>query len=382
MKDEKISVLLPAYNHQEYIKDAIYSVLKQTYSNFELLIADDASTDNTWKVIKTIKDKRIKAWKITHNAGTAACLNYLLEKSTGKYICFIGSNDKWRSNKLERQINFFKVNNTYDACYSNIDIIGKKKYKEYEQKNYIDKYSIDNLQDSNDIIHDIFIEQSNVLSWQTAMIKKSVMKKLGCFNLSYWHSFDLDYLIRIALNYKVFIMGDKLVQCRWHKDKCIHASNFKVNDIPRIKNETIYILYKLIKDLRASKYIKIFSNEIKRKINNETDLKCEKFLLFNNYMNKNIPGNILALIYFGQNMHNKEFIETLEKKYNFNSNKLYKFTNTAITTYPESLGDEAKELNKVINRQNKIIFEYGNSRSWKITSPLRSINSLFNKTSK
>ena len=102
--DEKITVIIPTYNRANIISKSIESVLNQTYNNIELIIVDDGSTDNTEEVIASIKDDRIKYYKLKKNSGTAIARNYGIEKSTCKYIAFQDSDDIFRNNKLELQI--------------------------------------------------------------------------------------------------------------------------------------------------------------------------------------------------------------------------------------------------------------------------------------
>ena len=81
-----VSVLIPAYNHENYIKECICSVINQTYQNLEILISDDCSTDNTAKEINKIKDKRIKKYFSKENKGVVYSINKLLEHASGDYI--------------------------------------------------------------------------------------------------------------------------------------------------------------------------------------------------------------------------------------------------------------------------------------------------------
>lgn len=105
-----VSVVMPAYNTGKYIKDSIESVLVQTYQNWELLIIDDASTDNTADVIASFNDSRIKYFKNEKNLGGALSRNRALREAKGKWIAFLDSDDIWLPEKLERQISFMQKN--------------------------------------------------------------------------------------------------------------------------------------------------------------------------------------------------------------------------------------------------------------------------------
>ena len=103
-----VSVITPAYNCAEYIDECIESVLNQTYQNWEMLIVDDKSTDNTQSIVESYakKDHRIKLFNQEKNAGAAAARNKALELSQGRFVAFLDSDDAWKPNKLERQLEF------------------------------------------------------------------------------------------------------------------------------------------------------------------------------------------------------------------------------------------------------------------------------------
>ena len=109
---ELVSIIMPSYNTGKYIEDSIKSVLDQTYKNWELIIVDDCSTDDTEKSIKKyLKDKRIKFYKNEKNSGAAISRNKALKIAKGRWIAFLDSDDLWDKHKLELQISFMEKNN-------------------------------------------------------------------------------------------------------------------------------------------------------------------------------------------------------------------------------------------------------------------------------
>lgn len=111
--NNKVSVITASYNAGRFIEETIKSVLNQTYTDLELIIVDDCSTDNTEEIVnKYIKiDSRIKFYKLKENSGAAVVRNTALEKAEGRFIAFLDSDDIWDEEKLEKQINFMKSNN-------------------------------------------------------------------------------------------------------------------------------------------------------------------------------------------------------------------------------------------------------------------------------
>ena len=107
-----VSIITPSYNSSKFIKECIDSVLFQTYTDWELLIVDDCSTDNSRDIISKLsdKDERIKSIFLEKNIGAASARNIAIKKAKGKYIAFLDSDDLWKSVKLEKQLLFMNEN--------------------------------------------------------------------------------------------------------------------------------------------------------------------------------------------------------------------------------------------------------------------------------
>lgn len=105
-----VSIVTPVYNSQKLINKTIESVLTQTYKDFEMILVDDCSTDKSKEIIKRYSetDDRIKYHKLDKNSGAAVARNKGIELATGRYICFLDSDDLWTNTKLEEQLNFMK----------------------------------------------------------------------------------------------------------------------------------------------------------------------------------------------------------------------------------------------------------------------------------
>lgn len=115
-----VSIIMPAYNSEEFIEDSIESVIKQTYLNWELIIVDDCSTDKTQEIIEkwTKRNEKILYFKLIKNSGAAVARNTAIEKATGQYLAFLDSDDLWEPTKLEKQIGFMESNKYSFSCTS------------------------------------------------------------------------------------------------------------------------------------------------------------------------------------------------------------------------------------------------------------------------
>ena len=120
-----ISIIMPVYNADKYIKDSIVSVINQTFSEWELLIIDDCSTDNSLEIINFYekKDKRIKKFALNKNQGVSTARNIGINNSSGDYLAFLDSDDIWNANKLEIQYEFMKKNEIFFS-YTHYKVFG------------------------------------------------------------------------------------------------------------------------------------------------------------------------------------------------------------------------------------------------------------------
>lgn len=112
--DGLVAVIMPLYNSQKYVSEAIESVLAQNYKNVEIIVVDDCSTDNSFEIVKELSKKYniIKCYKMEKNSGVAAVRNYAISKTNAQYIAFLDSDDLWLCGKLEKQLEFFKKSDT------------------------------------------------------------------------------------------------------------------------------------------------------------------------------------------------------------------------------------------------------------------------------
>ena len=163
---KKISIILPNFNSQKYIKQTIQSILNQSFKLWELIIVDDCSNSETKDILKNYKkNKKIKIFYLNKNKGAAFCRNFAIKKAQSEYLAFIDSDDVWKKNKLKNQINFMKKNN-FLFTYTNYETFGKKIKKIYNPPK---------LNYSN------FIKNTSIAT-STMMIKREEIKNIKFIN--------------------------------------------------------------------------------------------------------------------------------------------------------------------------------------------------------
>lgn len=123
MIDGLVSIVMPSWNTGRFIAESIQSVLNQTYTNWELLIVDDCSTDNTDDVVASFQDERIRYFHNAKNSGAALTRNRAMQEARGEWIAFLDSDDLWMPDKLEKQLKWMEENGHSFSCtaYEQID---------------------------------------------------------------------------------------------------------------------------------------------------------------------------------------------------------------------------------------------------------------------
>lgn len=128
-----VSIITPVYNAEKYVSKCIDSVIGQTYSNWEHILVDDCSSDDSTRIINefALKDNRVKLFRQDHNGGAGLARNRAIQESSGRFIAFLDCDDYWHHLKLEKQVNFM-INNNYSFTYTDYYII----HKEEKQPKY------------------------------------------------------------------------------------------------------------------------------------------------------------------------------------------------------------------------------------------------------
>lgn len=228
----RVSIQMCTYNRAHYIEKAIKSVLSQTFTNWELLILDDASTDNTEEVIsKYLNDIRIKYFKNESNLGIAGNRNKGLNDSKGEYIAVLDSDDYWIDNlKLEKQVNFLDENPDYALVGTNMIIINEKGVE-------IAKSNFETVYDK--IKNKMLLR--NQISQSTVMYRKNIALLLNGYSKNYSVCDDYDLWLKIGKSNKIIVLADYTTKYLEHsqgisKEKQLKASIEHKEIIEKYKN--------------------------------------------------------------------------------------------------------------------------------------------------
>lgn len=223
----KVSIIIPSYNHQKFIVNAINSVINQTYQNWEVIIVDDGSTDATKNVLSVINDKRIKI-HFQSNCGAHEAINRGIKLATGDYISILNSDDEYQPSRLEECVYFLQNNPTIGLVSTWIEIIdqaGKKIGIKKGWGNYL-PWDIPDIQNSylreKNFAKNLFCTNF-VSTTSNIFMNRDVFNKVGKFrNLRYAH--DWDFLLRSADKVNCQLLEKPLVKYRLHSSNTISTN--------------------------------------------------------------------------------------------------------------------------------------------------------------
>lgn len=221
----RISVLMPAYNSEKYIASSIESILNQSFGLFELLIADDCSTDDTWQIIQEYakKDKRIKPIRNESNLYIARNRNKLLDMARAKYIAWQDADDIALVQRLEKQYNFLEKNYHVGIIGGYLEIFDDKRVRG------IRKYSADDRM----LRKKIF--RYSPVAQPAAMIRRKCFDELGNYDPKYPPAEDIDMSFRIGTKYLFANLEEVILKYRQSET----SSTFK--KLNKIEFDTIEI---------------------------------------------------------------------------------------------------------------------------------------------
>lgn len=199
----KFSVIIPVHNKQDYVRESICSVLAQNYKNYELILIDDASTDDSYEIIKSFKDDRIKILRRTQpGPGGYAARNLGVKESKGDWVCFLDADDEWSDNHLESTAALMKkYPNKKLINFAHIELSGGKEIVfKTEKEGVLTSLMAIQLFSEKDIIHT-----------NSIIIEKSLFQEVGGFPAGkYKMGGDAELWLRLLLESESIVMSDKV----------------------------------------------------------------------------------------------------------------------------------------------------------------------------
>ena len=239
----KVTIIIPCYNSEKYIKSAVESCINQTYQNIEIIVIDDGSTDNSkYKIQSFIKNKQIKYF-YQENKERSAARNYGLELSAGEYINFLDSDDLLHASKIEKHVSYMKKNKECFATYSLVEYFSETNEKKITNNRKRARRE--------GIVKRLIL--GNILPIQSVMFKKNEFR----FDESMSALEDWDYLLKILYGKKVCYLDEILSSVRIDKQQS------RENLLLMKKTKIEYLKMAINKDKYREHQLRIFIQIIK-----------------------------------------------------------------------------------------------------------------------
>lgn len=216
MDSELISVVIPTYNRAQTLLRAVGSVLRQSYSNFELIIVDDGSSDNTAEVAAGIKDKRVKYVRFFENKGVSAARNAGIRESRGEYIAFLDSDDEWFFNKLKSSLKVFRQNK-----HLNIGLVHSNGWfiKGGQKRKFFSKPT------TSGVVYGEKERKAKIFPTRAIspgppfwLLPAKVVSEIGFFDESMSNWEDVDFFVRVANSFDIYFLNNILVNIYERED--------------------------------------------------------------------------------------------------------------------------------------------------------------------
>lgn len=208
----KISVNIPCYNSAAFIRETLESVLSQTYGDFEIIVMDDGSSDDTAKIVKSFTDSRVKYF-YKDNEGLSETRNKGIAISSGEYIAFLDHDDLWLPDKLEKQIALFKKKDGLGVVFSDFFLL---KNGCRESATYFSKCQ----PKRGYIFDDLLFDEAGFICISTVMIRKAIFEEVGYFKKEFESGEECEFFLRAAKDNEFDYIDEPLASYR------LHAGNF------------------------------------------------------------------------------------------------------------------------------------------------------------
>ena len=352
MKKPLVSVVMGCYNHAAYVGKTIESVLNQTYTNFELIIVDDASQDNSVEVIKQYTDSRIRFEALEVNTGFGAP-ERAFNMARGEYIAVLGSDDMWKNNLLECYVDFLENHEGYVCCFSVPEVIDENDVviensgfeKIFEQENRTKEEWFKRL-----------YMYGNCFCAPGACMRYSVFEKLGPMRYQYRQLQDYEYWLRTVQLGNVYIYPKSLMYYRKHyTDNTVNISAPTTEVNTRDLMERKFMMWDIMENIDADYFYEVFKDSFVLQPSNEGFcLECEKFVV----MLKSSYATVHAAIFYYFNHYQDEvFKYYLENYYHISRKEIWKITGVEVDRGVAALVEQAREqelMRQIVELRKKV----------------------------
>lgn len=322
-----ISILLCTYNREKTIKESVDSILTQTYEDFELILVDDGSTDQTRDILERYHDPRIRLFLLPENRYYNRAANFGITQMKGDYLAIANSDDIWYPSKLERQMEYMGVHPECGACFTFADIIDENGNNAEDDFTEIAGLLRRDCGTQEEWMR-YFFRDGNCLAHPSALIPKWMVDEIGGFHLLLCQGADLEMWIRVLRRAPIHVIPEFLTRYRCHHDPKAQVSGADDLKAARFMNEHMMIRRQLMKELSDEELIRYFQINFRKKdASTHLELEIERaFLLLE--CTKGLPNlHVLGIEKFEEilRIYGEEAAEVLLETYGVRLQDIYKW---------------------------------------------------------
>ena len=327
MSTPKVSVCMVSYNHAPYVGEAISSVLRQTFTDFEFLILEHASTDNSLECIKKFDDPRIKLTVFEKNYHSTYAAKKLFEQVSGKYVALICSDDAWEDTKLAEQVDFLDQHDECAVVFTRIFVLNAQNKKPFLPTQHENIFNVQKNRSKDDWLRFMYNFQ-NPFCCSSALMRTSAYKECGPYDVRSRNVQDLILWMNMLFRYEAHILERKLTMMRYFENQS-NVSATSVDNMVLASNEALLFYEAFFSHIVAEEdFLRIFPNVAGRLRNIlKYDLPLALALHGLNGPNKMVEAFALNNVY--KLMAVEENRQRYEKLYGFTVLDLYRLAQQA-----------------------------------------------------
>ena len=314
----KVTIILTSYNHAAYIAAAIESALNQTFKDFELLIVDDGSSDDSRKIIQTFNDPRIKVFLYEINRGPVIAISEAFKSAQGKYIAVHHSDDIWSLDKLEKQVNFLDNNPNYAACFTWADFVDEHgEVMELDDNDFYKKVFEQPNRTRAEWLN-YFFYNANCLCHPSAMLRREAYEKFRLLDSNgFWQLPDLLMWIRLCFHAEIFIMPERLTKFRLRRERQENTSATTFDKLVRADLEFFLIAQEFVDSFTDDEFfLQVFPDAEKFVVNGQLN---RSFALAQICLERknNSAFNLAGLLLLKKLLSSQNDVAQIKKLYNY-----------------------------------------------------------------